>query len=336
MPNSRIEQEELLTQTQHKLIEELEKRKKLESELRARNKELSERTREFMESNSKLKETQAQLIQSEKMAAIGLLAAGIAHEINNPIGFVKSNLSVISDYFETLLSIALLSGKLLEFHTEEGQNENEKSELIANIKAQLSSTGLDYLQEDIPAILKETNEGISRVTSIVKDLKGFSHASETDWEIFDLHSGIDSTINIANNEIKYHASVTRNYGDIPLIECIPSQINQVILNVIINAAQAIKESGEITITTSLKGDRVSISVNDTGCGIKPEDREHLFEPFFTTKPVGTGTGLGLSVSYGIVKAHGGEIEITSELGIGTRVEILLPVSQHRAEPEAEK
>ena len=331
MANIKIEHEELLTQTQHKLIEEIENRKILESELRAGNEELIKRTKELENSNNQLKEIQAQLIQSEKMAAIGLLAAGIAHAINNPIGFIKSNLSIIGDYIESLLSVTSQSDKLLAFLAKEGRTEEEKSKFVSELKSKIKSIEFDYLKKDIPAILNETAEGISRVTSIVEDLSGFSRASETDWEIYDLHKGLDSTINIANNEIKYNASVIKNFGEIPLIDCIPSQINQVILNVIINAAQSIDESGEITVVTKLKGDRVSISITDTGSGIEPDDLEHLFEPFFTTKPIGMGTGLGLSVSYGIVKAHGGDIEITSNLGTGTTVEILLPVSQHPAQ-----
>lgn len=329
----KIEQEELLTQTQHKLIEEIEKGKKLELELRAGNKELNERSRELEDSNNKLKEIQAQLIQSEKMAAVGLLAAGIAHEINNPMSFIKSNLSIIGDYIESLLSMVSLPDNL---PAGKARDEQEKPESISNVKAQPSSTEFNYLRKDIPTILKETSEGILRVIAIVKDLREFSHSSEENWQIFDLHKGLDSTINIANNEIKYHASINKVYGDLPLIECIPSQINQVIMNVIVNAAQSIKESGVITVATKLKGDRVSISIADTGCGIKPEHMEHLFDPFFTTKPVGEGTGLGLSVSYGIVKAHGGSIEISSEVGIGTTVEILLPISQHSAPAEIQK
>ncbi|MDK1025253.1 MAG: ATP-binding protein [Gammaproteobacteria bacterium] len=322
--NNRIQHEELLTQTQHKLIEEIEKRRKLESELRARNEELTE-------SNTKLKATHSQLIQSEKMAAIGLLVAGIAHEINNPIGFIKSNLSVLEEYFASLLALASSARKALDFLTEEGQNAGKKPALIADLKAQLSATELDYLEADIPALMIETSEGISRVITIIRDLQKFSHVAETEWEIVDLHAGIDSTINIANNEIRYRASVQKNYGDLPLVECIPSQINQVIMNVIVNAAQSIEASGLITIDTRHIGDQVSITITDTGRGIDPEDMAHLFEPFFTTKSVGTGTGLGLAVSYGIVKAHGGNIQITSELGIGTTVEIVLPISQHPAE-----
>lgn len=264
----------------------------------------------------KLAQANSQLLQSEKLAAIGQLAAGVAHEINNPIGFVSSNLHTLQRYQETLWSV-------LDAY------EAEESVLPEPVRAALASTreqaDLVYLKEDLATLLKESVDGLQRVTRIVRDLKNFAHVDEADVQWADLEAGLDSTLNVAWNEIKYKAEVIKEYGGIPKVECVASQINQVFMNLLINAAQAIEQNGKITLRTRLVGDRVAIEIADTGSGIAPQHIERIFEPFFTTKPVGKGTGLGLSLTHSIVKKHGGTIEVSSEVGVGTTFRVLLPI-----------
>ncbi|WP_371856541.1 MULTISPECIES: ATP-binding protein [Pseudomonas] len=188
---------------------------------------------------------------------------------------------------------------------------------------------LDYLIDDIPVLISESKEGIDRAGKIVKDLKAFSRAdSNEQWQWADLHQGIDSTLNIAANEIKYKADVLKEYGDLPQIECLPSQINQVVMNLVVNAAQAIgSERGQIIIRSGQEGDTVWLEVADNGSGMEPQVMQRIFDPFFTTKPVGKGTGLGLSLSYGIVKKHGGSIGVSSQVGSGTTFKVVLPIHQ---------
>lgn len=188
---------------------------------------------------------------------------------------------------------------------------------------------LDFLLEDIPVLIRESKEGIGRVSQIVKDLKDFSRVdTQQQWQWANLQQGIESTLNIVASELKYKADVVREYQKLPDIECLPSQINQVIMNLVINAAQAMgPERGVITLRTGLQGEAAWIEVVDTGSGIAPETLQKIFDPFFTTKPVGQGTGLGLSLSYGIVKKHGGDISVRSELGAGTTFRVLLPLRQ---------
>src|SRR5574343_1138295 len=186
---------------------------------------------------------------------------------------------------------------------------------------------MDYLKEYIPTLMHESRDGIQRVRKIVQDLKDFSRVdARQEWESVDLHAGIDSTLNIVNNEIKYKADVVKNYGPLPEVQCLPSEMNQVFMNLLVNAAHAItSERGTITISTGAEGPNVWVEVADTGAGIAQENLKRIFDPFFTTKPVGKGTGLGLSLSYGIVQKHSGHIDVKSEPGKGTCFRITLPV-----------
>ncbi len=285
---------------------------------------VAERTAELLKANEELESAQTQLLQSEKMASIGQLAAGVAHEINNPVGYVASNLVSLSQYMNDIFS-------LVEKY-EKYESSLDKSALaeIAVIKDDID---LDYLKSDINELLSETSDGISRVREIVLSLKEFSHVGENRWEIANIHEGIDSTLNIVHNEIKYKAVVTKNYGQIEDIQCIPSQLNQVFMNFLVNAAHAIEDNGEINITTSQQGDRVTIQISDNGCGIPKDKQAKIFDPFFTTKPVGKGTGLGLSLSYKIIEKHHGSIDLISEEGKGTTFIISLPVMQPESESE---
>ena len=189
---------------------------------------------------------------------------------------------------------------------------------------------LAYLRGDVSDLLNESLAGLQRVKRIVQDLKDFSHVSETEMHWSNVTQGLESTLNVVWNELKYKAEVIRDYGDIPEIECIPSQLNQVFMNLLVNAAQAIPDHGQITLRTRSEGDYIRIEISDTGGGIPPEIVNRIFDPFFTTKPVGTGTGLGLSITHGIIRKHGGRIEVESEQKKGTTFRLILPISQKTA------
>jgi PAS domain S-box-containing protein len=307
---------EQLQQAKATLEEDIARRETAEGELLKRYAELTEL-------NCLLQEAQQQLVQSEKMASIGQLAAGVAHEINNPIGYVNSNIRSLKGYVGQIL-------ELLDIYTAH-EGALPAADLTA-IHAAKRAADFDFLREDIGQLLSESEEGTERVRKIVQDLRDFSRAESTqDWQATDLRQGLDSTLNIASNEIKYKADVIREYADIPLVECLPSQLNQVFMNLFVNAAQAVPDScrGTITVRTGLAGDDVWIEVADDGAGIPAAIMDKIFDPFFTTKPVGKGTGLGLSLSYGIVQKHNGRISVSSTPGVGTTFRITLPV-HHQA------
>jgi len=267
----------------------------------------------------KLKETQAQLLQSEKMASIGQLAAGVAHEINNPVGFVSSNMKSLEIYVDKLLHIINQQEELLQ--------ENELDEQLKIRAKQLcTEADLSYLRGDVVDLIRESLEGLNRVKDIVQSLKDFSHVGESDWQMVDIIKGLESTITIANNEFKYKTVIKKNYGPLPLIKGLASQLNQVFMNLLVNAAHSILDRGIINIHTECKDQWVYIKIQDTGCGIPAENLSRIFEPFFTTKPIGSGTGLGLSLSYGIIQKHNGHIDVQSEVGVGTCFTVCLPVN----------
>lgn len=288
---------------------------------RARDKLANQNVWLESEISKRMKENQQiqmQLLQSEKMAAIGQLAAGITHEINNPIGYVSSNMGSLENYIRNIFEL------LDAYETLEGACPADEPAL-SRIRALKQQKAFDFLRADIVQLLAESRQGLVRVAKIVSDLKNFSRAENNDWRWVNLHSEIDATINIVWNELKYRCTLHKEYGPIANVFCMPSQINQVILNLLVNAAQAIPEKGEITIRTGQAGEEIFIAITDTGTGIPPENLPRLFEPFFTTKPVGKGTGLGLSISYGIVQKHGGRIEVVSTEGKGTTFTVWLPV-----------
>ena len=273
---------------------------------------------------NELKDTKEQLLQSEKLATIGQLAAGVAHEINNPAGYVKANVGSLAGYIEDFMGLL----KLYEDH-----QSHFPDDVIDRIEGFKKQIDLDYLKDDVFALIAESQEGLDRLRRIVQDLKDFSRVDEAEWQWADIHQGIESTLNIVQNEIKYKATVIKQFGPLPQVECIISQINQVIMNLLVNAAHAIEDHGDITLATGTRGqDEVWISVHDTGKGIAKEDQRRIIEPFFTTKPVGEGTGLGLSLSYSIIERHGGSLELDSAPGKGATFTIRLPVRQER-QPE---
>jgi two-component system NtrC family sensor kinase len=301
-----------LADINEQLQDDIRQRLVAEADLRRSNAELTEL-------NTRLSQAQQQLLQADKLASIGQLAAGVAHEINNPIGYIFSNFSSLQIYLDQLFG-------MLDAY--------QAAEARSGVAPALGGrTDLDFLREDIPALMAESREGIVRVRHIVQDLKDFSHVdAQQNWVWANLHRGIDSTLNIVNNELKYKADVVKAYGEIPEIECLPLQLNQVVMNLVVNAAHAIgAQRGRITIRTGRQGDgEVWIEVEDNGSGIAPDVLSRIFDPFFTTKVVGKGTGLGLSLAYGIVQKHGGSISVASTLGQGSCFRVVLPIVQRAA------
>ncbi|CTP86355.1 ATP-binding protein [Xanthomonas graminis] len=282
--------------------------------------ELQQRHAELRQAYLRLNGAQEKLLQSEKMASIGQLAAGVAHEINNPIGYVHSNLGSLQEYLRSLFT-------LIEAY-ERALRAPDPKALIPEIDDIRNRFDIDFISRDLPQLMAESREGIERVTRIVRDLKDFSYSGrEESWKLVDLHAGLESTINIIWNELKYKVTLDRHYGNLPLVECLPSELNQVYMNLLLNAGQAIGERGSIVVSTGQDGEEVWIEFKDSGAGIPADLLQRIFDPFFTTKPVGSGTGLGLSISYGIVNKHHGRIDVTSTVGEGSCFRIVIPVRQ---------
>ena len=259
-------------------------------------------------SDNALEAARGQLFQQEKMASIGQLAAGVAHEINNPMGFITSNLSTLEKYMS----------KINEYL---GIVESGKDSASAR-----SRLKIDYVLKDSGQLISESLDGAMRVKNIVNDLKNLARIDQAEPVLADLNSCLQSALNIACNEIKFVADIEKHFGDIPVILCHPQQLSQVFINLLANAGQAIEGHGSITIGTWCEDDWVFVSVADTGTGIPEEILKNIFDPFFTTKDVGKGTGLGLSISYDIIRKHGGEIKVVSTVGQGTTFTIRLPLT----------
>ncbi len=275
----------------------------------------------------KLEDTQGQLLQSEKMASVGQLAAGVAHEINNPIGFINSNLGSLKEQVEGLLSV------IAAYEQTESALAAQPA-LLESVRRAKEQADLDYLRDDIRSLIDESREGVVRVKQIVDNLKDFSRVDLSEWHFANLEQGLESTLNIVWNEIKYKAEVVKEYARLPEIECIASQINQVFMNLLVNAAYAIEERGTITLRTGCDTSEVWVEVEDTGAGIRPEHLARIFEPFFTTKPIGKGTGLGLSLAYGIVQRHHGRLDVRSKVGRGTTFRMSLPITRKTDQTDA--
>lgn len=279
---------------------------------------VEERTRELASALDQMKIAQSQLLQSEKMAAIGQLAAGVAHEINNPIGFVNSNLGSLKTYVTQLLQV------ITAYEGLEGAvaPQDPRRQRVERARAQAD---LDCLRKDVTALLDESLTGMGRVKNIVQDLKDFSHVDQTGWQDADLNAALESTLNVIANELRYKARVHTEFADLPRLRCIPAQLNQVFLNLLINAAQAIEGRGNIAVRTGFSADEVWVEIEDDGQGMSESVRQRIFEPFYTTKPIGKGTGLGLSMAFDIVeKRHGGRIEVKSTPDVGSTFRVSLP------------
>ncbi|MFH1490825.1 MAG: PAS domain S-box protein, partial [Pseudomonadota bacterium] len=279
----------------------------------------------LVEANKALKMTQAQIIQQEKMASIGQLAAGVAHEINNPTGFIGSNLGTFSDYQESIGKVIGGYRGLFSQLEEKGQFHEPMMKEADRIKALESELDIDFILQDIPGLILESQDGVERIKNIVTNLKDFAHPGKKERVYADINRNLDSTLNIVWNELKYKVTVTKEYGDIPEVQCHPQQLNQVFMNLLVNAAQAIEEKGKIGIKTGRHNGGVRIQISDTGRGIPEENLSRIFDPFFTTKDIGKGTGLGLNLAYNIIKEHWGSIEVESEVGRGTTFSIMIPL-----------
>lgn len=271
------------------------------------------------EDNEKMR---VQLVQSDKLASIGQLAAGVAHEINNPVGFVSSNLNALSGYIDTLQELDSMNERLVEA-SRQGPSQ-EVAGLIKEIEAFRDASDIRFTLKDSADLVAESKDGLQRIQSIVKGLKEFSHSAEAEMVRSDVNTCLEAAVKLGWHELKYKAEVVKELGAVPLISCKPQQLTQVFLNMLVNASQAIEEKGSIMVRSRLDGEEVKIEISDTGCGIPEDVIKRIFDPFFTTKPVGKGTGLGLSIAYGIISEHGGRIDIASEPGIGTCVTISLP------------
>lgn len=291
--------------------------KQVAHELAQANLKLKSKSRELQKAYNDLANSQQRILQQEKMASIGQLAAGVAHEINNPIGFITSNLGTLEKYIKRLFDY-------LESQAAAIVSDGDVAEHLVQMRKTLK---IDYILNDIPSLLSESLDGADRVKKIVQDLKSFSRSDDAEPKPADLVQCLDSTINIVWNELKYKAELVRDFQELPPVVCHAQQLNQVFMNLLVNAAHAIKERGIIKVSTRTDGSCVLISISDNGCGIEPQNISRLFDPFFTTKPIGQGTGLGLAIAYDIVKKHKGDIEVDTQIGIGTTFTVRLPYTE---------
>lgn len=303
-----------LAEVNNTLRNDVELREKIEYQLKKKNLELNLL-------NAKLITAQEHLVQSEKLASIGQLAAGVAHEINNPIGYISSNYGMLEGYLNSLFEMLCAY--------ERAEHDYVNLEIAKQLQDKRAELAIDFLKKDIPDLMAESKEGMVRVRKIVRDLKDFSHVdAKPEWSFTNLNHGIDSTLNVVNNEVKYKADIIKEYGNIPPVQCLPSEINQVIMNLLVNAAHAIgPERGKIWIRTGVIDEAIWLEVADDGSGIPKEVLPRIFDPFYTTKPIGKGTGLGLSLSYGIIQKHRGHIDVQTEVGKGTTFRVTLPLTQ---------
>jgi signal transduction histidine kinase len=263
------------------------------------------------------------MLQAEKMASIGQLAAGVAHEINNPMGFIFSNFSTLEGYVQDL-SVLIATYDVLEEYIKKGDAPNIR-EVRKTIRIQKEELDLDFLLADIDELIQESRQGVERVRQIVENLKDFAQVDHEGKKHTDLNSGIENTLSMVGSEILNKATVTKEYGDLPEVMCYPRELNQALVNVLVNAAQAVEGEGNIIIHTFQENGYACIAVTDDGKGMPPEVKQRIFDPFYTTRDVGEGTGMGLSMTYNIVvDKHGGEIQVDSEEGTGTTFTIKIP------------
>jgi PAS domain S-box-containing protein len=280
--------------------------------------------RKLIEAHRKLTENQAQLIQSEKLASLGQLAAGVAHEINNPIGYVMSNVEMLADDLGDLRSAWTKAREISE------TPDLDDEQRILRLHDVLHNSDLNKRIQELDSLIDASHDGLIRVRDIVQNLRRFARADDSELQVADLNEELETALKIVWNELKHRCDVVTSLGDLPPYRCRPAQLNQVFANLLINAGQAIHDSGQIWIRTAADSNEIRIQIEDTGEGIPPEHRSKLFDPFFTTKPAGRGTGLGLAVSYGIVQQHGGSIEVDSSPGSGSTFTVRLPLADRSA------
>lgn len=282
---------------------------------------LTEKNRYLNDLVEKMRSMQEQMISSEKMASLGQLTAGIAHEINNPINFVSSNISPLKKDLQELKELCVRYKALHE--------SKNLAEDLKNIEAFTREIDPVFINKEIETLISGIEEGAGRTKQIVMGLRSFSRLDEDEFKKTDIHEGLDSSLMLLRNKLKNRIEVIKEYGDIPVIECIPGKINQVLMNILNNASEAISGEGKIKITTGLTPDKkgIEVRIQDDGIGMTEAVKRRIFEPFFTTKEVGKGTGLGLSISYGIVENHGGSVQVESKPGKGSEFILILPVKQ---------
>lgn len=292
-----------------------------ENNLENKSRELFESNQSLVQAYNRLKDQKAQLLHQEKLASIGQLAAGVAHEINNPTGFVKSNLRTMVSYAQSFTKIVESYEDLIN------DTSNGDIEIKSKVKKIRRKNDLDFIMEDMFDLLEESLEGTERIEDIVMGLKNFARPDQDEKQLFSLNECIESTLKLVNNEVKYKADIELDLGEIPEIEGKPGAISQVILNLVVNAADAIPEHGNIFIATAVDKKEIKMSIRDNGSGIPQEILTKIYDPFFTTKEVGKGTGLGLAISHGIIQKHGGRLTVESKEGEGTEFTIALPITE---------
>lgn len=313
--------------TERKLAEE--RLIQQEVELRRHRDSLEElvrtRSEKLLQATLELEEQQAQLIQTEKLASLGQMAAGVAHEINNPVSYVMSNLGSLDQYFSSLAPLMQLQRELLA--PQEDESGGVTAEILERMRELWQREDVEYILGDLPELIEESLAGTRRIKEIAQSLRSFAREDSGEPQLVDVNVELASTLKIVWNELKYKCEVKRDFGPLPAVSCHPTQIAQVFTNLLVNAAQAIETRGEIRIRTRHEGNEVVVEVADTGKGMTQETLSKLFTPFFTTKPRGQGTGLGLSVSYGIITRHKGRIDVQSEPGKGSTFIVRLPAAQ---------
>lgn len=304
--------------------------------LAAMEQQVEQGARELSQAYQKLQSSQAQLVQSEKMASLGQMVAGVAHEINTPLGYVKNNVELMREFSSQLRELLTASNALVDALVDPEGSDVEVARQLATIEDMRSLVDPDLLFGDMETLFGDTGFGLSQISELVLGLKDFSRLDQAHTDNVSLNDCVNNALLIAKNTLKTRIEVIRQLGEIPRIACAPSQLNQVLLNLVTNAAQAIEGAGKIAIKTWADEVSVYVSVQDTGKGMSPETLKKIFDPFFTTKPVGEGTGLGLSISWQIIQQHGGRIKVASEPGRGTRFVIVLPRErQPQAAPQQE-
>jgi two-component system, NtrC family, sensor kinase len=304
-------------------VERALERRALLRDARHYKQDLERRNAELARRQAELERLQAQIVHNEKMVSLGQLAAGVAHELNNPAGFIYGNMDVLRECFAGL-------ERLLAFY-DSAALPPDVARGAESLKAEID---YEHTLEDLHSIVDDCAGGAERIRDVVQNLRTFSRLDEAEFKKVDIHEGIDSTIRLLSRFYSSgHLTLIRDYGELPVVDCYAGQLNQMWMNLLANAAQAVGERGEVRVTTRLDGDTVRVTVSDTGPGIAAEHLNKIFDPFFTTKPVGEGTGLGLSITYGIVERHGGTISVESREGSGAAFTVVLPVNARRAADE---
>jgi PAS domain S-box-containing protein len=307
------------------MVEDITARKMAEQSLRKALIKISTQRKELETAWRELQESHQRIVHQEKMASIGHLAAGVAHEINNPTGFIISNLSSLQRYMDNIRDFTRIQSEAINALSAHSGDNGSKAAVLSHAAESRKSLKIDYLLEDLQNLINESLDGADRIKRTVLDLKNFARADETEFVLEDINAVLESTLNIVWNELKYKATIKKEYGTVPLTRCNPRQLGQVFMNILVNAAQAITDFGEIGIKSWAEDGHIRVAVSDTGRGIPENDLSQVFEPFFTTKDIGQGTGLGLSIAYDIVKKHRGEIEVMSEVGKGTTFTVEISV-----------